>query len=415
MKTLRHFACALVLVAAARAQFRAPAGDFENPAILNASEVLPPSALSGPLHRVRDEVTTASGLNHYVVESELGSFEVDGTELLFTRIHELAAIVQLRETSRRGEYKVALEKAARAPAEVVRSVATDPVKTIANVSKGVGKFISRTSQAVKEVAKRQPRNPYEDSAGESMIGFSKAKRDLAARLGVDPYSTNEMLQRELNGVAWTAFAGSSTVDLLLAPLSGPAGAAATAFQFTTATTDALRDLAPDDLRRMNRGRLLKMKVPAPDAETFIVGTAFSPRHQTLFVDALARLDGVRGRDLFVQTANENSQSEGDAIFCQRTAELLAGQHRGGTRLAKIQLMESYPVAVAASGDLIVALQWDYAAWTAAAAEFVAAAQREAGSGKVHVTLSGTASVRLREELKTRGIALREGAGWEAVK
>ncbi len=62
----------------------------------------------------------------------------------------------------------------------------------------------------------------EDSVTKSTIGFSYMKRNLAFQFGVDPYSSNPVLQDELNELAWIAF----TADL--APQVGyffmPAGA-----------------------------------------------------------------------------------------------------------------------------------------------------------------------------------------------
>jgi hypothetical protein len=40
-----------------------------------------------------------------------------------------------------------------------------------------------------------------------VIGFADAKRKAAVSLGVDPYTTNPLLQRELDGIAWASFAG----------------------------------------------------------------------------------------------------------------------------------------------------------------------------------------------------------------
>lgn len=60
--------------------------------------------------------------------------------------------------------------------------------------------------------------------------------------------------------------------------------------------------------------------------------------------------------------------------------------------------------------MIVALQWDYAAWTPGAATFIDEVQKLAGksgqSAHVSVDLSGQVSPRLQEELEKRGITLQ---------
>jgi hypothetical protein len=60
---------------------------------------------------------------------------------------------------------------------------------------------------------------------------------------------------------------------------------------------------------------------------------------------------------------------------------------------------------------VVALQWDYAAWTSGAASFTDEVQKLAAqSGKnsnVFVALSGQVSPRLRQELETRGFTVHD--------
>ncbi len=56
--------------------------------------------------------------------------------------------------------------------------------------------INQEGQAVKEAAEGRRSTAAEGNAVENMTGFSKTKRDLAIKLGVDPYSTNEVFQKE---------------------------------------------------------------------------------------------------------------------------------------------------------------------------------------------------------------------------
>ena len=86
-------------------------------------------------------------------------------------------------------------------------------------------------------------------------------------------------------------------------------------------------------------------------------------------------------------------------------------HKGEKTLARITLIKDFPICVAKDGTIIVALQWDYAAWTAGAASFTDDMQKLAAkSGQnVHmfVGLSGEISPRLREELGKRGVTVQD--------
>ncbi len=74
------------------------------------------------------------------------------------------------------------------------------------------------------------------------------------------------------------------------------------------------------------------------------------------------------------------------------------------------MIGDFPIGIAKDGT-IVALQWDYAAWTSGAAQFTNDVQKLAAQSgqnkKVVVALSGQVSPRLREELEKRGMTVRD--------
>lgn len=384
---------------------------YEEPPTLDASTILRPEFASGPLFRVSDRVPTYAGHNQYTIESEYGTFSADGNTLLMQRIREISAIAELRRVSRTDQYKDALKAAAESPVALAKNLVTNPVKTVTGVPKGLWKVMNRAGQSVKELGEKRERNPYEDGAGKDVIGFSKAKRELAADLGVDPYSSNETLQKELNGIGWAAFAGKMTVNLALAPVGGGAGAVISGINLSDSATKALRDTSPNDLRRNHLAKLLDMGIARDEVVTFLNNTAFSPTHATLFVEAVEQLRGVDGMASIVQLASE-ATDEADALFFQRTAQLLARVNRQ-TPLASLTDYNGFPVALARDGTLVVAIEWDYAAWTENAAAFIRAIKEARSGGKPiekhHIVLTGVASQKTRDELLLLKMELTEKA------
>src|SRR5262252_1910561 len=73
---------------------------FEELPELSASEILRPEVVKGPHHTVREPVSTYSGANQFMIDSEFGVFEADGNEMLLRRINEINAIARLKEVSR---------------------------------------------------------------------------------------------------------------------------------------------------------------------------------------------------------------------------------------------------------------------------------------------------------------------------
>lgn len=385
---------------------------FEEPPVLKASEILRPEFVSGPGWKVREEVSTWAGRNYYMLETEFGTFEVEGNAMLVRRIQEVSAIRQLRGISKSEEYKAALKTAAKSPLVAAKALVEHPVKTVTGIPKGVFKMIGRAGNSIKNAAQGSAKSPYEDSTAQQMIGFSKAKRELAAKLGVDPYSSNPVLQEELNGHAWTTFAGKATFAVVTIPIGGAVGSALTVTNVTNTFNNALREKSPADLRIMNEGLLQGLGCTVALSERFLGSPAFSPSAQTAFTLNLNELRGVTDVPMLVQLALESCEDEGDAQFFVETSRILAQIHTRDVPLAAIGAFDAFPVAWAKDGRLILALEWDYASWTERAADFVtrfkeAKVGDKAPPGHV-IALSGLASPLAQAGARKAGVALTTG-------
>jgi len=369
---------------------------------LKASAILREDILTGPHHKVREEVPTSSGANHFIIESDFGVFEADGNEMLDRRVGEINAIAELRDVSRTDEYKNALKQAAKSPVATAKKVITDPVNTVKSVPGGIMKFMRSTGESIKSIGKKGTTNEAEGNQVQQMIGFSAAKRKAAIKLGVDPYSSNTVLQKELDGISWATFAGGATLSLVTPPGGRVVGVALTPTGVSNSLQELLRDNSPTDLKVINRKWLVAMGASDKQANQFLDNAAFSPTAQTAFVLNLRSLEGVQNRAAFVRLAAHTSSTETDAIFCVQTAALMSKLHNGDKPLAKIEVIGDFPICVAKDGTTIVALQWDYAAWTPAAEGFVESLQaRNTSEGSNLVALSGVISPRLRQELESR--------------
>jgi len=282
---------------------------------LKASDILKPEFLSGPHYKVREEVPTSSGANQFTIDSDFGVFEANGNEMLVRRINEINAIERLKEVSRTDEFKTALEKAAKSPMAAAKAIAADPVHSITNVPKGLMKFMGRIGESAKGIGQKHDSRDPEGSQLQQVIGFADAKRKVAVSLGVDPYSTNTVLQHELDGIAWASFAGGATFSLATLPIGGGLGTALTVTEVSGDFNDILKEKSPTDLRIMNRRALLDLGATEREADRFLNNNAFSPSAQTAFVLNLKSMEDVANRRAFVRLAGETSSSEIDAIFC----------------------------------------------------------------------------------------------------
>ena len=369
---------------------------------LNASVILQPQYFQGPNFTVRNPVPTYSGSNHYTIDSDFGIFEADGNAMLMRRVAEINAIAKLQAMSQTKEFAQAAKQAAEVPLNVARNLVTNPVSTISSVPKGIWGFLNQAGQAVKEAAEGRQSSAAEGNAVENMTGFSKTKRDLAIKLGVDPYSTNEVFQSELNKVAWPAFLGKFTVNLGMAAVGG---AALSAANWTSTLTDTLRDKSPTELRLMNLGLLMNnMGVSRATADAFLNNNAISPTTQTILVAALAQLGNIPGQAEFIRQA-ATSQDEHDAIAFQQSVQLMANLNNS-TPVARITHLKGLTVCQTNNGTVVVPIQWDYVAWTPLTERFITALKAQKFTTPVSgysVILTGVVSPMTAQALAARGV------------
>jgi len=383
---------------------------FEELPELKATEILKPEFLQGPHFAVRDPVPTSAGMNQFTINSDFGVFEADGNEMLLQRLKEIDAIARLREVSRTDEFKNSLMAAAKSPLNSAKNIARDPAQAISNVPKGLMKFLGRAKETVENVGKGGGGDISDGNRMKDAIGYSDKKRKIALEMGIDPYTTNTVLQKQLDDLAWASWAGGFSFSVATLPVSGVAGAALAVTNVNSTVEDLLHEKTPSELEQINRATFRAMGASTGDIERILHGGAFTPTQATTFAVHLKALKGVANRGAFVKAAAEKSTTEADALFCVYTAALM-DQINQKMPIARIVMLRDFPICVAKDGTIIVALQWDYAAWTSGAASFTDDVQKLAAkSGQnahVSVDLSGEVSPRLREELEKRRMTLQD--------
>jgi hypothetical protein len=391
-------------------QVRRAEAVFEELPELKASEILKPELLKGPHYVVRDPVPTSAGMNQFTIDSDFGVFQADGNEMLLQRMKEIDAIARLGEVSRTDEFKRSLLAAAKSPLNSAKNIARDPAQAISNVPKGIMKFLGRAKETVGNVGKGGNDDARDGSRMKDAIGYSDKKRKIALEMGIDPYTTNTVLQKQLDDLAWASWAGGFSFSVATLPISGAAGAALTVANVNSTVEDLLHEKSPSELEQINRATFRAMGASASDVERILHGGAFTPTQATTFAVHLKALKNIGNRGAFVKAAAQKCTTEADALFCVYTAALMNQIHQK-TPIARIVMLGDFPICVAKDGTVIVALQWDYAAWTSGAASFTDEVQKlaEKSGQSVHVVvgLSGEVSPRLREELEKRGFVLQD--------
>ena len=380
---------------------------WEVPPLFSAAGLLTPEWLKGPHHSVQDEVVNDGAQHHFVVNSEFGTFPAVGMPMLRTRVIETEAIAALKDARQSEVFVDALQFQLLHPLHGLKILLTDPGRLGTSVGGGLLEFLAMPGQFSKFEG-----SDREDSMTKSAIGFSYLKRKIAFQFGVDPYSSNPTLQDELNELTWIAF----TADL--APQIGyvfmPGGAILwmtfSATRWTSYLDEQVRDHSANDLRAMDRDKLLKMGITEEEIHRFFLNGFYSPRHSTIITTALEELTGVDDRGAFLAVAEE-ANSEELVVFYQHVVEMMRGYHLHIDAVDRLLVLPRVPALYTKNKTLVVMLPVDYLFWTSRVA-MVAQALSTSVPNRPRIAqrelwIAGAVSPRARQELESLGWTVYE--------
>ena len=332
----------------------APSGAFEQPQSFSTSKLLPAEALSGVNFSVEPRFINDGFLNTYIINSSYGKLRVVSTARLFKRIHEMNVIHEIEKMSKTKEFAEGVAEKGKDVVHGAVSVVLHPIDTVTGAVTGVGKLFKRVGENVGGQARSDEENRFED-----IIGYSKTKRDYANELKVDVYSHNPLLQAELDSLTSSGYAGNMLTALAISAFTGPVISA-------TGTTNLLnkvvKDMAPPDLRRMNREKLEKMGVLEATADAFVKNSSYTPREQTVLVNVLFEMKNTQGRDQFIKFATHADHYD-VTYFRQLQAEMYADHNRNVTPIKQFISLGRFIAGVTKNNAIDVCFPLDYLLWT----------------------------------------------------
>ena len=382
--------------------------EYETPSILDARDLLAPEVRQGEHHTVLDEVVPFRYTHRFRITSPYGQFEAYGAEMLRTRIQEIQAIATMEAKVHHLQSLAAgVKHAVLSPFNFVLGLFTKPTETILAVPKGIWHMATRIGEMT-----TGERGRFEDTENEELIGLSTVKRQVADLFDVDVYSSNPVLQRKLDSLSLAGYAGDTAVRLATIPIAGPAGAVLTGTSLSTAVGELLRDSTPEELRRLNREKLETMNIDESLIEIFLNHPWYSPRHETVLVQALSEMETVNNRKAFLEVAL-SAEFEEDALFFQRMAEMLLSYHRNVKPLHEIVVIEDrLLMGLTRDHTLVGMLPIGYLSWRAELAEAIENVTNWKSARhieNIELWIAGKLTPRAYHELLARGVTVRQEA------
>jgi len=332
---------------------------FEPPMMFPPSQLLPQELQKGETFQVIGEVTAQGFSNRFILSTSYGGYDVVTQDLLEKYVAETRAIAQLRKIKTTRAFASGFASAAKSPYKGVKALVEAPIETVKGVPVALWKFGRRVGEMVSG-----SRGEQEDSYPAELLGYSALKRKLAFKLGVDVYSANVTLQKEINDVSYAGFAGGLAFKGAMIPVSLPAiaGKALSAIQYTRQANQILRDMTPEDLRMRNRAALTAMWAEGREIDAFMNNNYFTPRHETIITMALESMPGVMNRQAVIRRASL-VDSDLAALLMQRSVEMMRAYHATVHAIVRFEEIDSNLAMVTDDGGLAIAMPADRIHWT----------------------------------------------------
>lgn len=376
--------------------------DYERPKNRKASSILNKELLKGPHYQIRENVVTYGYMHHFTVDSDYGVFKITGDHALIKLLKEIAAITELKKIQDTDAYVQAVKQAGKAPIDFGVSLITDPVDTVSSVPKGLFSMVHNIKEGI-----TSDNDPSEDSTVKQILAVSSIKRGYAHDLGVDVYSSNTVLQKELNRIGWAGAIGGLSVSIATMPLGG-AFVVIKAAKMGDQIRNTLKDYPPSKLRIINREKLIEMGVPEDLTESFLNHPNYTPWHDTIITASLFSLGGTTRISNFITFAL-GANDEADANFVTDMAETLRNYHLSIGQIKTIKAFETFVLAETISGKSIIPFPLDHGVWTRRAEKVfdTLISENPKYKGKFELWVTGTLSDRAKKELSARKIKVME--------
>jgi hypothetical protein len=412
--------------------------ETEDEPVIDAATLVQPALLSGPGFSVDPHVQVRGYMAHFVIDTPFGPLTASSVEVLAEREAEIPALAPLDKVTRSDVFLHAAGNKLAQTGKALGKIAMHPVDTVLGIPAGVARYFGTRLQKLgtqaQTLSDRTARtlgnrgNPYPANTGPMMdvhndepdrkakpekhwytrigseaereikrqLAYNQVKRELAQRLGIDPYTTNPYVQERLSSLAWVGSSGSFSAGTALGTIGG---VGATVLANGTLINEVVWKLSPEDLRARNDKRLLAYCRNHLLIRQFLRRGAFSPTLQTGLIDALDQLHPAAGCDALLElgmTAN----SELEARFLVNALRLVVAHLGARAKDGTLQPVGAGLAYVTKTGELILPLPVDQFSWTPEVRDFLD--RPEFRRSNKTVLIGGNASRVARRALGERG-------------
>jgi hypothetical protein len=339
--------------------------EYETPGKVLASKVLPKKLLSGPNHKIVENVVTYNGFtNHFIIHTDFGRFKAVGNGMVPVRIQEINAIAELDKRKKSSSFVDGVKDSGGTMLDTTKNLILHPVDTVSGFPSGIFNIFADTGEVIGQTIRGEATIAEAGKkGGQALAGFSRNKREMAYALGVNRYSNNKVLQEYMNSVSWAKTGGTAIIDFGKMAVSGPAGIAMTTIGSSRVLGRMMRDNSTPGLRRINREALEGIGIKESIIDRFLANRKLTPRHQTAITNSLVSLKKVKNRETLLNFFAFRTRSYNDANVNQVVAAMIAGYNQKKSPITEARTFENVALFQNEKGSFVVAYPVDNFYWT----------------------------------------------------
>jgi len=282
-----------------------------------------------------------------------------------------------------------------------------PMDTVTGLPSGVGDLFGRVSLGASTIASSASGSfGSGKAAGQAgnatlnALGYDQVRRQLAHKLNVDPYSSDPILTKKLNSVAWVMFSARMTVNVAMMAVPGSMIISA-----VTITNDLVYQTPRADLIILVQKKLKSFGLSQEEIVAFTTNTAIPLSLQVTAVKDLEALGNIPGRRA-AAVAIGNMMTEYQARFLVTSLHMLHQWSQQSSPITRIYVPGPL-VAHDQNGHMILPAPVDYLSWTPRIAGFVIDPQLLAQHNRV-LLITGKMTPLARQQLGANGWSVRGG-------
>lgn len=363
---------------------------------------IPGIKAKGANYSIVNPVRSDGFLRVYRVKSPYGDFGVTSDAMMHVRQRELAAILELDKLNTSDAFNKALVEAGVAPIKFAGNLIINPIQTIGNTLGGIGNAMGQFGSGMANAGKSQ-------DAPLGGLGADQKRRELAAKLGVDPYTDFEPLAVRMQKLSEAAAAGGLVVSGAMMAIPGAVGIVVSNVATGGKVSEMMRDYSAAQLMDINRQKLAAMGIERPAIEQLVTNRAYTPLDMTSMIASLETIN-VEGRADFLHRAAAVNSREA-AYFNRRYAELIADYHAKTGQIASFVSLGEFPFNQTRSGSITAVWPVDALSWTDGTAKAMGrvndAVKRSGFPGRPELRITGQATGTAKERMR--------GMGWTVVE